>query len=148
MKDRALQAVVAMALDPILEEISDESSFGFRKFRGTDDAVRRIQSIISRYYGPRFIWKVGINKCFDEVSHAFIIKELEGKLHPMGIKMIEKWLQTDIQDGGKKIKPNRGTSQGGLISPLLCNMVLNGLEQVIRGKPKPGSTEFKKKTGT
>lgn len=150
MKDRALQAVVVMALDPIIEDISDESSFGFRKFRGTDDAVRRIQAIISRHYGPKYIWEVDIRKCFDEISHDSVMSLLEGKLHPMGIKMIEKWLKTGIQDENliTVTVPTRGTPLGGVISPLLCNMVLNGLEEVIRGKPKPGSTEFRKNVGT
>lgn len=148
MIDRALQAVVVMALDPLIEDISDESSFGFRKFRSTDDAVRRIQSIISRYYGPRYIWEVDIKKCFDEISHEFIMEELDGKLPSMGKDMINKWLKTEIQDESKIIKPDKGTPQGGVISPLLCNMVLNGLEEVVRGKAKPGTTEFKKNVGT
>lgn len=75
MIDRSLQALVLLCLDPIVEEMSDSYSFGFRKYRSTGNAIQRIRTILDKPTGPKWIWDVDIEKCFDRISHEFIEKK-------------------------------------------------------------------------
>ena len=149
MIDRALQALVLLCLDPIVEEKSDLYSFGFRKFRGTDDAVQRIRTILDKSSRPEWLWDVDISKCFDKIAHKFLREQLKVILCKKGNEFIRKWLKAPIIDNGIKIIPKEGTPQGNLISPLLCNIALNGLENVVRkGLPDPSTTAGRKLKGS
>ena len=71
MIDRALQFLVLLCLDPIVEEMSDTYSFGFRKFRSASDSIQRIRTLLDKPKAPKWIWDVDISKCFDKISHSF-----------------------------------------------------------------------------
>jgi RNA-directed DNA polymerase len=132
--DRALQALVKSALDPIAEEVSDAHSYGFRKFKSTHDAINRIRHILHKPWGPRWVWDADISKCFDEIDHEYLLTLVKPMLCRKGSWMIEQWLKAPIRDKRRTVRPTKGTPQGGVISPLLCNIVLNGLEKEVRGE--------------
>nr|AVR57694.1 hypothetical protein [Halamphora calidilacuna] len=149
MIDRALQALVLLCLDPIVEEKSDPYSFGFRKFRGTHDAVQRVRTLLDKSSRPEYLWDADISKCFDEISHKFIKEQLKVLLCKRGNEFIYKWLTAPIIDKGIKRIPKKGIPQGNLISPLLCNVALNGLENAVRkGLPDPNSSVGRKLKGS
>lgn len=123
MIDRALQALVFLCLDPLVEKKSDLYSFVFRKFRGSNDAVQRIRTILDKSNRPMWLWDVDISKCLDRISHKFIKEELSVLLCKKGNEFVYKWLNAPIIDKGVKTIPKEGTPQGGYISQLLCNIV-------------------------
>ncbi|CAM9149670.1 unnamed protein product [Ectocarpus fasciculatus] len=148
MIDRALQALVLSCLDPIVEENSDSCSYGFRKYRSSNDAIQRIRFILDKAGAPRYIWDADISKCFDNISHTFLNRMVGENLCRKGCELVGAWLKAPIIEKGSKSYPRRGTPQGGVLSPLLCNMTLNGLENVIRdGLPSSSSTAGRKLKG-
>jgi len=88
MIDRALQELIKMAVDPIIEQKSDLYSYGFRKFRGTWDAITRLRNVFDKPHSPMWVWNVDISDCFGQISHEFITKELEKVLYPKGTKLV------------------------------------------------------------
>lgn len=132
--DRAMQNLVLLTLDPIVEETSDLHSYGFRKFRNAGLAMTRIRHLLDKSNFPRYIWDADIKGCFDNISFSAINTALEEKLCPEGINLINKWLNSGIIYKGKTWYPDKGIPQGGVISPILMNLVLNGLEECVRGK--------------
>ena len=148
MIDRALQSLILLCLDPIVEEMSDTYSFGFRKFRSASDAIQRIRTILDKPKAPKWLWDVDISKCFDRISHKFLEKELKIILSAKGNECTSKWLRAPIIDKGIVSIPKIGTPQGSILSPLLCNITLNGLENAVRdGLPSPNSKEGRKLIG-
>lgn len=149
MIDRALQALILMCLDPIVEEKNDLYSYGFRKYRSSHDAIQRIRTLLDKPHNPLWVWDVDISKCFDSISHEFLEKELKILLSAKGNEFVLKWLKSPIIDKGIVEIPKRGTPQGNILSPLLCNITLNGLENVIRpGLPLSNSKEGRKLKGS
>lgn len=69
-----MQAIYQLGVDPIVETRSDPNSYGFRKNRSTHDAVTAIRSILDKETHPRWILEVDIRKCFDRISHEFLMK--------------------------------------------------------------------------
>lgn len=149
MIDRGLQGLTLLCLDPVVEEMSDTYSYSFRKYRSTSDAIQRIRTLLDKRSGPRYIWDVDIEKCFDKISHEFLEKEIESMICPKAYEYILKWLKAPIIEKGIKTFPREGTPQGAIISPLLCNIALNGLENAVRdGLPSTNSTEGKRISGS
>lgn len=128
MIDRAIQKLYAMALDPVLEELSDPGSFGFRKGRSTLDAIERTMSLLITRYNSKWVLECDIEKCFDKISHEFLMNNtvLCDKF------IVKKWLEAGHIFNKTYTPTNQGTPQGGIISPLLCNLALNGLEKAIK----------------
>jgi|JI91814CRNA_FD_contig_101_59818_length_2557_multi_8_in_0_out_0_1 RNA-directed DNA polymerase len=148
MIDRALQALIFLCLDPIVEEMSDTYSYGFRSFRSPSDAIQRIRTILDKRNSPKWLWDVDISKCFDSISHEFLKKNLKVLLYAKGNEYTSKWLKASIIDKGVITIPVIGIPQGNILSPLLCNITLNGLENAIReGLPSPTSKEGRKLKG-
>lgn len=128
MIDRAIQAIYQFGIDPIVETRSDPNSFGFRKNRSTHDAVTAIRSILDKETHPRWILEVDIKKCFERIDHEFLMKHT-----PICHKaMLEKWLKAGIMEEMNYSDTTEGTPQGGIISPVLCNVAMNGLEEEIK----------------
>ena len=75
MIDRAVQALYHQALDPVVEEISDKNSYGFRRYRSTHDAMTRIRTLLDKQVSPRVILDADIRKCFDKINHQFLIEK-------------------------------------------------------------------------
>lgn len=130
--DRAVQALYQMAIDPIVEQQSDPNSFGFRKERSTQDAIIHFRNYMDKERSPRWVLEADITKCFDRINHDFLLENtIICHKH-----MLKEWLKSGVME--KKIsKPtNEGTPQGGIISPMLCNIALNGLERYIKDEMK------------
>ena len=134
IKDRALQCLVKYAIEPQWEAVFEPNSYGFRPGRSCQDAIEAIRLALRS--GERYILDADIQKCFDTIDHD----KLLGKLNtaPTIVTQIEKWLKAKIMEGylqrpkGPAITPKLGTPQGGVISPLLANIALHGLETAVR----------------
>lgn len=128
MIDRAVQAIYHLGIDPVVEVQSDSNSFGFRKNRSTHDAITAIRSLLDKSTHPRWILEADISKCFDKISHSYLMKHT-----PICHKgVLEQWLKSGVMEEMNHINTEEGTPQGGIISPVLCNIALNGLEKYIK----------------
>lgn len=132
MQCRAMQALHALALEPIAENIADKNSYGFRPLRSTADAVEQCFRALSRRYSAQYILEGDIRACFDSISHSWLLNNT-----PMDTKMLGKWLQAGYIDKGKLHPTDMGTPQGGLCSPLLLTTTLSGLEREVKAKTSP-----------
>ena len=127
MKDRAMQAVYAMALDPIAEVTADLNSYAYRKSRGIHDAIEQVFTILSRKVSPSFLYEGDIKACFDGISHKWLLANI-----PMDKAILQKWLKAGYIEKDVFYKTDAGTPQGGIISPILANLTLDGLEKEMR----------------
>lgn len=127
MYDRALQALVKLALEPEWEARFEPNSFGFRPGRSAHDAIEAIFIQISRR--PKYILDADIAKCFDKISHEALLKKLNSS--PLISRQVKAWLKAGVMDGIKYLDTNEGTPQGGVISPLIANIALHGMENRI-----------------
>lgn len=125
IKDRATQMLVTMALEPEWEAIFEPNSYGFRKGRSCHDALSAIFNQLR--FKNKWVLDADIAKCFDKINHNYLLEKLGDTL--IGIKrQIKAWLKSGYMEG-KKLFPNEeGTPQGGIISPLLANIALHGIE--------------------
>lgn len=124
--DRAFQALHLLALEPIAETLADKGSYGFRIKRGCHDAIERCYIHLSRKDSASWILEGDIKGCFDNISHQWLMDNI-----PTDKKILKQWLKAGVVD--KKIlqHTDKGTPQGGIISPTLSNMTLDGLEKKI-----------------
>jgi len=127
MCDRAVQAVHKMGLDPIAETLADPHSFGFRKFRRCADAIERLFLVLSQKVAASWILEADIEGCFDKISHSWLLRFI-----PMRRHILRQWLKAGYIDKGRIYPTDEGTPQGGIASPVLANMTLDGLEAAIR----------------
>ena len=124
MFDRAVQTLWHLALIPIAEETADPQSFGFRPHRGLHDCVTYLNLVLSSYTATRrFVLEADIKKFFDSVSHEWILKNI-----PMDTKILEQFLKAGFVDSQAFSRTSSGFPQGGVISPTIGNMVLDGLK--------------------
>lgn len=125
--DRAKQAVVKLALESEWEARFEPNSYGFRPGRSVHDAIEAIfQQIRLR---PKYVLDADIAKCFDRINHEALLKKLNSS--PLITRQIKAWLKAGVIDGMKYFDTNEGTPQGGVISPLLANIALHGMENRI-----------------
>lgn len=127
IRDRAKQALLKMALEPEWEAIFEPNSYGFRPSRSAWDAIEAIKK--SMVYKQKYILDADIAKCFDKIDHQKLINKAT-KNHKYQ-KQIKAWLKAGIMEKGITINPVSGTPQGGVISPLLANIALHGMEIAI-----------------
>lgn len=130
IKDRAKQALAKYALEPEWEAKFEPNSYGFRPGRRTHDAIEAI-FLSLRHKRPKWVFDADIRKCFDTIDHEALISKLD--TFPQMAVQVKAWLQASIMEGyasaPKSITPSTmGTPQGGIISPLLANIALHGLE--------------------
>ena len=128
MKDRALQALVKAALSPEWEAKFEPNSYGFRPGRSCHDAVRQIKNCIQ--HKAKFVLDADIAKCFDRINHEKLLQKIgaKGQLR----RQIKAWLKSGVMDKGTFNKTEQGTPQGGVISPLLANIALHGMEYELK----------------
>jgi RNA-directed DNA polymerase len=134
MKDRAMQALHLLALEPVSETTADRHSYGFRPERATQDAIRQCFTLLSRKGSAKWVLEGDIRGCFDNISHEWIIDNI-----PMDKKMLHKWLKAGYIHNRTLYPTEAGTPQGGIISPTVANMTLDGLQvelKKFRGKDK------------
>jgi RNA-directed DNA polymerase len=127
MKDRAMQAAHLLALEPISETKADRNSYGFRPERATQDAIKQCFIILSMKTSVQWILEGDIRGCFDNINHEWLINNI-----PMDKKILRKWLKTGYIHKRILYPTEAGTPQGGIISPTLANMTLDGLEAKLK----------------
>jgi RNA-directed DNA polymerase len=132
LRDRAMQALHALALKPIAETLGDRNSYGFREGRSCADAIGQCFCALAKSYAPVWVLEGDIRSCFDRISHAWLLQSI-----PMDKRMLRRWLQAGYWENGRLFPTQEGTPQGGIISPLLANLTLDGMEQAIRSRIKP-----------
>jgi RNA-directed DNA polymerase len=123
MRDRAQQALHLLALDPVLESMSDPNSYGFRKNRSTADAMSQIFIKMSQKVSAQWVLDADIEGFFDNISQTWMLDHIR-----MDQSILRKWLESGVVDRGQLVATTAGTPQGGVISPALANWTLNGLE--------------------
>ena len=129
MRDRAMQALYKMALEPVVETLADGNSYGFRPERSCADAIEQGFNCLCRSTSPQWILEGDIKGCFDNISHDWLMTHI-----PMDKEILRKWLKAGFINLKKLFPTTAGTPQGGVISPLLANMTLDGLERLLREK--------------
>ena len=130
MHDRAAQALVKAALEPEWESKFEANSYGFRPGRSAHDAIEAIFNQIR--FKSKYVLDADIAKCFDRINHDELLRKLN--TFPKLRRQIRAWLKSDICDFQKHERtPNHsGTPQGGIISPLLSNIAMHGMENRIK----------------
>ena len=127
MKDRAMQALHLLALDPIAEYLADPNSYGFRKERGQADAVTQCFLILAKKGRAEWVYEGDIAACFDRISHDWLLKNM-----PMDKTILRQWLKAGFIDKYVLYPTDEGVPQGGIISPVIANLALDGLETDLR----------------
>ena len=137
MTDRAMQALYLLALAPIAETTGDPNSYGFRIERSTADAMGQLFISLSKKASAQWVLEADILGCFDHINHDWLIASV-----PTDKAVLRKWLKAGVVHKGQLQATDAGTPQGGIISPTLANMVLDGLESQL--KQHLGVTRAKK----
>jgi RNA-directed DNA polymerase len=129
LHDRAMQALFLLALDPVAETTADPCSYGFRKERSAADALRHCHTILGGRHAARWILEGDIRSCFDQISHAWMLRHI-----PMNKTILRQWLQAGFMEKRVWHASTAGTPQGGIISPVLANLTLDGLQGKLRDR--------------
>lgn len=129
MKDRAMQALQLLALEPVAETTADRISFGFRRYRSSEDAREYAFSVLSRRDSPQWILEGDIKSCFDKISHQWMIENI-----PADKRILKEFMKCGYVEKRQLFPTKEGSPQGGVISPTYANMVLDGLEPMILDK--------------
>ncbi len=127
MKDRAMQALYLLALDPVAETTADPNSYGFRSERSTADAMVQCYNIFGNRHSARYVLEGDIKSCFDKISHEWVLAHI-----PMEKGILQKWLKAGYIDKQVLHPTEEGTPQGGICSPVIANMTLDGLESLLK----------------
>ena len=127
MHDRAMQALWLLALNPVAETTADKNSYGFRPRRSTADAIEHCFRALAKRDSAHWILEGDIRGCFDNISHDWLLKHI-----PMDKVVLRKWLKAGFIDQGTLFPTDAGTPQGGIASPVLANMALDGMEDAVR----------------
>jgi len=127
MKDRAMQALHLLALEPIAECTADPNSYGFRTKRSAQDAMMECQILFNQPRSAQWILEGDIRGCFDNISHDWLLTHIS-----MDKVILRKWLKAGFVEGRRLWPTKAGTPQGGIISPALANIALDGLELELR----------------
>ncbi|NEP03316.1 MAG: group II intron reverse transcriptase/maturase [Symploca sp. SIO2E9] len=128
MYDRALQALTKQALEPEWEALFEPNSYGFRPGRSCHDAIEAIFNNIR--LKPKWVLDADISKCFDKINHTSLLNKLN--TYPSMRRLIGSWLKAGVMDRDSYGDTFEGTPQGGVISPLLANIALHGMEERIK----------------
>jgi RNA-directed DNA polymerase len=127
MRDRAMQALYKLALDPIAETTGDPNSYGFRTERSAADAIEQCFNVLGNRNPAQWILEADIASCFDKISHKWLQAHI-----PIEKRILQQWLQAGFIDTVGFSPTEEGTPQGGIISPVLMNLTLDGLETELR----------------
>jgi RNA-directed DNA polymerase len=128
--DRLIQQALLQVLQPLLDPTFSEHSHGFRPGRRAHDAVLAAQSFVQT--GRRVVVDVDLEKFFDRVNHGILIDRLRKRIDDAGmIRLIRAYLNAGIMDGGVVMERYEGTPQGGPLSPLLANVLLDEVDKEL-----------------
>lgn len=141
MLDRAMQALYLLALEPVSETTADRNSYGFRPMRSTHDAIEQCFVNLSRKSSSEWVLEGDIKGCFDNISHEWLLANI-----PLDKQVLSRWLKAGFMESGRLNPTDAGTPQGGIISPVLANMALDGLEAVLESHFGKKNTKASYKT--
>jgi RNA-directed DNA polymerase len=127
MSDRAQQALHLLSLEPVAETLADPNAYGFRPKRSTADAIEQCFNVLCQKQSAQWILEGDIKACFDRISHPWLQDHI-----PMDKTILKKWLAAGYMEEGVVYPTEAGTPQGGIASPVLAGMALDGLEEVAR----------------
>ena len=127
MFDRSMQALYKLALEPISEITADKNSYGFRPKRSTQDAMKAIWLRTTKKTSGKWILEADIKGCFDNISHQWLYDNI-----PLDNRLLKQWLKSGFIKNDTLFPTQAGTPQGGIISPILANMVLDGIEAIVK----------------
>jgi len=137
VSDRIAQQVIKAYLEPRLEAVFDDNSYGYRPLKSAHQAIKAVSENVKQY---AWVLDMDIKSFFDEVDHELLMKALDCHVEEKWVKMyIKRWLEVPSQteDGTLIAKEGRGTPQGGVISPLLSNLYLHYVLDKWIGKHYP-----------
>ncbi|UUX93011.1 group II intron reverse transcriptase/maturase [Methanoplanus endosymbiosus] len=126
MYDRAMQALYGLALQPIAETTADPRSFGFRLFRSAQDASEYAFTCLGRKTSSTWILEGDIRGCFDNINHEWLKEHI-----PMDQSILKQFLKSGFVFDNSLFPTDKGTPQGGIVSPILANMTLDGIEHIL-----------------
>jgi len=126
--DRCLQAMVKNALEPEWEARFEGTSYGFRPGRGCHDAIARIYLLARPNKRKKWVVDADIKGAFDNIDHEFLLRAIG---QAPGRELLRQWLKAGIMEDGVFHETPLGTPQGGVISPLLLNIALHGMEAAL-----------------
>lgn len=132
MKDRAMQALYLLALLPVAETTGDHNSYGFRPERSTADAIDYCFCVLSRKNSATWVLEGDIRGCFDNISHAWMLDHISTDK-----EVLRKWLKAGYMENRTLFPTEAGTPQGGIISPTLANLTLDGLGRLLKETFRP-----------
>jgi RNA-directed DNA polymerase len=127
MHDRAMQALYKLALEPVAETTADPNSYGFRQERSQADAIEQCFKTLVWQRSAPWVLEGDIKGCFDHLSHEWLLNHI-----PMETSILCKWLKAGYIEKEVFHPTEEGTPQGGVISPVLANMALDGLEKRLK----------------
>lgn len=131
--DRFIQQAIAQVLTPIYDPMFSEHSYGFRPSRSAHDAIRKAKGYIQEGY--RWVVDIDLEKFFDKVNHDKLMGTLAKRIEDKRLlKLIRKYLTSGIMINGVVTTSEEGTPQGGPLSPLLSNIVLDELDKELEGR--------------
>jgi RNA-directed DNA polymerase len=139
MKDRAMQALYLLALEPVSESTADPNSYGFRPERASRDAAEQCFQALRQRISAKWVLDADISGCFDNISHDWLIANI-----PMDKAVLRKWLKSGFMQKGELFATEAGTPQGGIISPTLANLTLDGMERVLSQRFAPSQPQCRK----
>jgi len=126
MQDRAMQALYLLALAPVAETTADGHSYGFRSGRSTADAIGQCFVALSKSNSATWVLEGDIRGCFDNINHEWMLQHV-----PTDKEVLRKWLKAGFVENRTLFPTEAGTPQGGIISPTLANLTLDGLETLL-----------------
>lgn len=131
IRDRVVQRAVYHYLEPVFEQRFLDCSYGYRPGRGTHTAAQAIQQ--ARQAGANWVFDADIQDCFGQMDNHRLMRQLKRWHVPSPIRaLIHHWLHAQIWNAWRKTHTHAGTSQGGVISPLLCNLYLHPFDQALQ----------------
>jgi RNA-directed DNA polymerase len=139
VKDRVVQAAVLQIIGPIFEQDFLPCSYGFRPGKSAHQAIGAIKAAVAER--KLQIYDADLKSYFDTIPHEKLLKAVEMRIADRQVlKLIRKWLKAPIWEAGKPMKANdKGTPQGGIISPLLANLYMHWFDKVFHAPQGPGN---------
>jgi len=128
IKERAKQMLLKMALEPEWEAKFEPNSYGFRPGRCVQDAINAIQTAVNKK--AKYVLDADVSQCFDKINHNELLRKVNTS--PKFSRQIKAWLKSGVIDKITFQKTTEGTPQGGVISPLLANIALHGMEELLK----------------
>lgn len=122
-----MQALHLLALDPFAEHTADRNSYGFRKERSCADAIAQCFIALAKQRSPQWVLEGDIRACFDRINHDWLLAHV-----PMDRALLQQWLQAGYLESRVLFPTEAGTPQGGIISPVLANLALDGMEALLQ----------------